>query len=632
MSILSGFKSLSDEVNKLLGSDESVDSAKLPELTLDMKDEEIIAVTKQWEKRWEEYEPAIKKLQEENELYWLGEQFQDEGGKDRKLVDNLIFEALETFLPMATRPKPDPLVEGGNTPQGKQLSKKVARRLAYVADMNNYNLKLKQVCRFWALHLLGVMKVGWSATEDEIDYTPLRATKLILDPDGIIDGAWYQGEYIGEYKKDPASTLIARFPEQEKFITEKASGKLGTRLAYKEWWTPEYVCWVLGDKVLGKSKNPHWNYPQMQPVGVDEYGQIQLDEQGMPAMQEVPGNNHFKTPKMPYVFLSIFSLGKRPHDETSLITQNLPLQDLINLRLRQINKNANNTNGGIAVSGTVFDKEQAKQAADARRKGGAIWVPSGDPREAVMDIPAQPLPAFIYESLLDYRNELRNIFGTRGSTPQGTMQERTVRGKYAIAEQDMSRTGGGISPFLEVFSDAVFNWSVQLMYVYYDTPRETSVVGEGQEEHFTLSRQDFVAKLVVGVKEGSMLPKDPVFERNEAIDLWAAGGIDPISFFERLDFPNPREAAMRLTAWKLDPMLLFPELRQMMGEPGPQEPSKSISYKDLPPEGQQQLAAQAGIQLSPEALISQKVEQDLKEDIKAQRMTNERSVSITNNQ
>jgi hypothetical protein len=38
-------------------------------------------------------------------------------------------------------------------------------------------------------------------------------------------------------------------------------------------------------------------------------------------------------------------------------------------------------------------------------------------------------------------------------------------------------------------------------------------------------------------------------------------------------------------------------------EPTPEKgPSKSISFKDLPPEGQAQLAAQAGIQLSPEAI------------------------------
>ena len=37
-------------------------------------------------------------------------------------------------------------------------------------------------------------------------------------------------------------------------------------------------------------------------------------------------------------------------------------------------------------------------------------------------------------------------------------------------------------------------------------------------------------------------------------------------------------------------------------------PSESISFKDMPAEGQIQMAAQAGIQLSPESIAQQKVE------------------------
>lgn len=631
MSILSGFFSLGRDVNKL-DSDEAVDSSALEELELKLKDEEIVALTKQWEKQWEEYSPAIQQIQKENELYWLGEHFQGEQA-ERKLVDNLIFESLETFLPIATKPKAEPLVEGGRSPQEKQVVKSVSKMLVYVADIGDYNIKLKQVARFWALHLLGCMKVGWSAVDNEITFSPIRTSKLILDPEGIIEGAWFKGEYIGEEKRETASRLVKRFPKKEKFISEKASGKMGTRLKFREWWTPDYVCWILDGEVLGKSKNPHWNYPQLQQLPPDQFGQPVLDEQGNPVSVTVPGKNHFTTPRMPYIFLSIFNLAKRPHDETSLIQQNLPLQDLINLRLKQINKNANNANGGIAVSGDVFDKEQAKQAADTIRDGGAIFVPNGDVNSAVTRLVGTPLPDFIYQSLIDYRTELRNIFGVRGSSPQGTVNETTVRGKYMIQGQDMSRIGGGISIFLESFSDAFFNWLVQLMYIYYDETHEASILGEAKEEEMvSLSRSQLPTKLVVGVKEGSMIPKDPLAERNEAVELWGAGGIDPVTFFERLDFPNPREAALRLTMWRLDPLMLFPELAQMKGPPQPPPPSKSLKFADLPPEGQIQMAAQAGIQLTPEALIGQKVEQQLQEEIKlnqnaTRRMASERSMA-----
>ena len=57
-----------------------------------------------------------------------------------------------------------------------------------------------------------------------------------------------------------------------------------------------------------------------------------------------------------------------------------------------------------------------------------------------------------------------------------------------------------------------------------------------------------------------MIPHDPVNQRNEAMELWADKGIDPITFFDRLEFPNPRESAKNLFLWMSDPIQLFPDL------------------------------------------------------------------------
>ena len=107
------------------------------------------------------------------------------------------------------------------------------------------------------------------------------------------------------------------------------------------------------------------------------------------------------------------------------------------------------------------------------------------------------------------------------------------------------------------------NWFVQLMMVYYDEPHSASVLGkERATEYISLVNSDFTAKLLVGVKDGSMIPHDPVSERNEAVDLMTSGNLDPITFFDKLEFPNPREAAKNLFLWKADPIQLFPELVQ----------------------------------------------------------------------
>ena len=56
--------------------------------------------------------------------------------------------------------------------------------------------------------------------------------------------------------------------------------------------------------------------------------------------------------------------------------------------------------------------------------------PNGDVEKAVM-FPQKPaLPSDVFNSLQDGRSELRNIFGTAGSTAQGTADQDTVEERF----------------------------------------------------------------------------------------------------------------------------------------------------------------------------------------------------------
>lgn len=560
--LLQGYYSLQQPINKvqLKDTEEGVVSDLLPELTLDLDDDELIKLKKQWEKNWDQFQKDILQKQTISEDYWLGSQFTGTStNKSHMPVDNVLFTSLETFLPIATRSTADPIVDPVERENDPKFAKEVRKKLIQWADDTTFNLKLKQVARYWSLYFVGVGKIGYSMLEDDITFTAVRPQKLILDPDATIEKCEYTGDYVGEIRKDNAKNLIARFPAKKDYIEEQSSKKLGTKIQYIEWWSADYVFWTLNDEVLGKSKNPHWDWQDKT-------------------------KNHFKYPKIPYVFLSVFNLGKHPVDDTSLFSQNIPLQDLINKRLRQIDKNADKTNGALALSGDAFTKEQATTAGTAVEKGGTLWVPSGDVNRAVVRLAAEPLPAYIYQSLIDYRNELANVFGTRGSTPQGVQNERALRSKMLVKQQDTDRINGGISTYLEQFADGVMNWVVQMMYIY----------GKVQPQY----------PIQVGVKDGSMIPHDPTSERTEALQLWAEGALDPITFFERLDFPDPKESAKNLLLWKMDPLSLFPELAQMKQQqeqsqnPPAKPPSESLNYKDAPEDIKRQIEAQAGLQPS----------------------------------
>lgn len=519
-----------------------------------MPDSELIELTEKWEREWDnsEVKTEWEKKCKENEEYWLGKQFgKAELEQLRPLVDNLIFESLETFLPQATRRNPEPVVELASTeqetPEALKFAQTVEKRLQDLADTLKLRLKVKKAARHWAIYLLGVAKVGWDVNRDDITVRVVRAKKLILDPNGTVDEDGYTGQYIGEVRELKASILAELAPKKRSLISEKVKGDMATKLKFHEWWTDEYMCWTLGKEVLLKCKNPHWNYDQKQTqTSVDEFGQETSQE------VTVPGQNHFSTPRIPYLFLSIFNLGKQPVDDTSLISQNLSSQDLINKRLKQIDKNADKMNNGAVISGerSGLSKDQAGQVIEAIRKGGAVWIPSGSAQEAVYFPQTSPLPSDVFNQLGDTRTRLRDTFGTRGLSAAGMQEDRTVRGKIVTKGTDTDRIGGGITEYLEQFADDIYNWMVQLQYVYY-------------EDYQGVQKP----KLVISVKEGTMLPKDSVSEANMAIELWSAGALDPVTLFEKLEYPNPKEAAKKLYLWQNAPQMLFqddPEIQQLI--------------------------------------------------------------------
>lgn len=573
--IASGFLSLGADINKRKGEksiefEEGVVSDKLPELTLDKPNKDLIKLAKDWEKIWV-HSSAKTKWEEqgkENEEYWLGKHFDiptvSRGNKrNRPMMDNVIFEALETYLPQATRRNPDPLImlhpseedEQGNArePAFEPYVSKVKARLADLADENKLRLKLKKATRFWAVYLLGVAKMGWDFDRDIPIVQIVRPKKILLDPEAIIDEDGYSGTRIGEYRKMQAGKLKRIIESDPSAGSEKAIKKIdfitkgedATEVQFIEWWTQEFFFWKLDNTILLKKKNLHWNYDGEEEVEgepeIDEFG----EEQPTTELQETKGINHFTVPKMPYIFLTVYNLGKQPMDDTSLIGQNLAIQDVINKRNRQIDKNVDSMNGGMVVSlaRSGLTKAQATGVTEALRRGGTVVIPDGTPRDAVDRMTAPGLPADVFNHLVDSRNRLRDIFGTSGSSPAGISSEDTVRGKIINKTLDTDRIGGGVSEYLEQFSDDIYNWIVQLLYVY--------------DDDFQFIEGARPPKISVSVKEGSLLPKDSTTIANQAIELANANKMSTIDLYKRLEYPNPEELAANSWLEVNAPHILF---------------------------------------------------------------------------
>lgn len=615
MNAIRGAFDLFSDTNKALGAGDQITSEPIDEYESSLKEVDIIELVSQWKKSYASYFAPIEKTQILAFDYWIGKQRAEDGSQLTKdstnnVVDNLMFEAIETFLPIATRSNPEPLVSADPSEMGQKLAKDIKVALAHEADVQKLRRKMAKMTRHWTLYRLGVSKVSWDVQTKEIKTEVINPRRLILDKDGYIDeGGNFIGEYIGEKKKASAYALSEMFPKKKELISAKSSGKMGTKLEYFEWWYRkdnrwEDVFYTLDDEVLGKYKNPNWNYSGK----TEEVNPMT----GEAEESEIQGVNHFRDLRAPYVFLSMFTTGNHPHDDTSLIMQNVTIQDMINRRWRQIDRNVEGMNNGMVLSGDAFTEEQASQAAAALRRGVAIRVPNGKVGDAVQRFAAEPLASTVFQSLQDGRSELRGIFGTSGSTPQGIQREDTVRGKIMVNQQDSSRIGGGVTEQLEQVADTIYNWWVQMMFVFYDEEHFITTAGsQGGMELITLKNASFplLKTLTVTVKEGSLVPKDPLTQRNEAIDLWSANAIDPFNFYKKLDFPDPAQATQQLILWQMFQKGMVPPqayLPSFQVPTGPaqvgqvQQPAVSPPATTPPPEG-----AQQPVPTSPEAIEAQ---------------------------
>lgn len=544
-----GALGLFSDTNKAQGIDENTNPTPTDEYESTLDEVEVMELIGQWKRTYAVYYDPIEKGQKTSFNYWVGKQKTDAGDVE-SVMDNLIFEAVETFLPIATRANPEPLVNADPSDIGQQIAKDVKVALVNWADQQKLRRKLAKSTRGWLLNRLGVIKMSWSPITKQIEISVVNAKKMIFDKDGYVDeGGIFRGEYEGEKKSATADKLMEMFPKKADKIKAKASGKTGTKLDYIEWWyRGKDIIFTLDDVLLGKYKNPHWNYDG-EEVSMDPETETEIKT-------PIQGTNHLKEMLSPYRYLSIFTTGEQPHDNTSLILQNIPQQDKINRRERQIEDNVKRMNNGIVVDGDAFTEEQASQAASALARGVAIRVPKpmGNIANKVVRLPAPALPADVFESLRDGRQELRNIFGTAGSTAEGVKSQESVRGKILVNQMDSSRIGGGITEYIEQLADSLYNLAVQFMFVHYDEEHFITTSGSITGiELITLKNDRFplLKTLDITVKEGTLVPKDPLTQRNEAIDLWSASAIDPRSLYKKLDFPNPDEATEQLILWQM---------------------------------------------------------------------------------
>lgn len=550
-------------------SPEGISGEKVHALDLSMSDEELVKLKEEWEQKYAGYESKMKTVWDRNLESYLGKKKDGQWlNPEGPSAANIQFEAEETFLSAALSKNPEPVVWADNTPEGNAVATNLKTMLTFHADQLVLRRKFAFMVRQWSIYHLGVLKFGWNGEIGDVAVENRRIQNFVFDPEGYVDAYGDYIGFLGERIDVTAEKLIEMFPDCKEYIEQETDGKFGSKVTYTEWWSEDntFTFKTYKKKVLEKNKNQYFNYgkPDINPLT----GEVALDDSGEEFTIE--GRNHFAVPKKPYVFLSVFSLQQQPHDITGLVEQNIANQKKVTDRSEQIDHNVSNSNNGYAYSEDNFDQETAKQAANARRKGNPILVPSGGPIErAIYPMPALPLPQAVFNEVEIAKNDLRQSWGINGISPQPHDEDATARGLIINQSNDTSRIGGGIGDAIEQVADNTFNWLVQLYYVFYDEKHFAVVMGSAKAvEYVTLQASDIDRQVIVSVSPDSLKPKDEVTQINLAQALFDKGAIGPKTLLKMLDFPDPDQAAADGILYKVDPasymMLNFPEIAQQI--------------------------------------------------------------------
>lgn len=506
---------------------------------------------------WNQKPWNLKNTDKENTNFLLGDQHnvaeflqtQQSGEFD----DNRLIASVRAILSYATGSLAKPEITPSRS-DDEYL--KMARAIQNALYQHSADEKVDQKTRAAVLNLL-VRKRGYM----KLRYDPNAGiygdivTEVCNPEDIIIDRfAPFMGNPNVIYHRIRCTVdeLMAKFPNKKQEImlaySIKASrfSQLSRYVTYFEAWFTymdqkniprEGVCWFIPENnlILDKMPNPNWAYS----------GDDRKDKE----------DNVTIRPPKPFVWFNYINMGHSFIDETCLFEQARPQQELLNNRLKQFNKNVDFMNGRWVYSKKALGDEDAARFVN---KGSRtlLGVNAEDVGKAVQVLTPGAMPAQVYESVIDARNEIDGLMGTpsvfKGSQPssQDTLgRDIMVKQQAGMLQDDLVRA-------VNIGMEQYYQIKLQMMRVYYTDDYWFQVKGGDGKFDFVMLNGDMIdSNVKIGVQVDSTLPLDKASIRQTAMELWQAGeAIDYEQFMRDLGLPDPEVRAERYLRSKIDPI------------------------------------------------------------------------------
>lgn len=515
-------------------------------LHLPIQDEMILSVLNDAEQRGKNMRAKfnIDERASLNTSFWKGKQVDDsklDARYQQAHTDNVIGQDLENKIKLATSHMPDIFVappdrQEHNMEAARDLQQFLRERL----DSGTIKRLLKNGLRKLDLELIFIIKARWDAQYKDFCFELVNSSDILFGEGAVVkeDGYTIDGtDVLFHYVEDSTQNVLNTFKDKAQALLDMlgAQGqKIPSRIRYTEahfkWYgtdgaVNEGIAWRYGNLILGKMKQPYFDYQNKQ-------------------------NNYFDFPRKPFIIGSYRNLGDSVYESATDFEWGVPVNRIINTRRRQITEIADRAVPKMVFTGSAMDHRKASNINPSPNEAVILNDEVDDITKAFTTIPATPPSPVLYNDLLDLRGRLNSLFSVQGATnvEAGRNAGESGISKQITREGDLV-TSDDITAFtVERVVSEMAGWAMQLSRMFFDDDRPPLRITDrdGETEYVNLTRQKIETDVQVIVRASS---QDKQTRRADALQLLDAKAIDPYTLMEDLDVNNPKERFRRLMAF-----------------------------------------------------------------------------------
>jgi len=585
----------------------------LQPLDVELQDDRLLRyitnLETQAKKHWESPEINLKARRDQMVKYLFGRQLIGKNLKDydSEFVDNVIYEFEGMLKALATSKMPDYTVSTGGIgqePDREQTAEMLTKFFEKYVDSDKNKTDLGMMFKHMPVYLIAAKKYRWDASKKKIGdivEEVVSPDKLLLDHTAISSNP-QEMTFITHYVDKTGKEWAMLFPEKEEELKTHIKNKnpaigndtdenndwlLAQKLTVNETWFDWFdkakdfdskenakfdfmsgVCWkVSKELLLGKSKNPNWDYeghdvPMMQgkPITPDVMEQILLfgqEPQGFEIKKVF--NNYFEYPQKPYIFMTFDQFLRSAIDETSRIEQNIPLQKSMDDVERQTDSMVKNHKGKHVWGSDSGVDKKALKAMDLNDPDKDILV-KGNPNDVHAFIQPVMPPGEMFQHIRDRRERMFAKASVHGAT-RGEITTQVATTNQISREADFTKNDDLVGDTILHVSTESIKARLHMMKLRYTEEHFKQMAGieEGKYLHLRLTNDSIDDGMEVVVKASTT---DKLRAERNAQAMASLGFTEPYFFLKDMGIPNVEDRAEAIFLYNSQPEMWYKKIVQ----------------------------------------------------------------------